>query len=437
MNSAKEVWGCVLNILSERLTSTAVGTWFSETEAVDIRDGRLVLYCASTFKRETLKARFTPVLKEVLSELYSGEMDILILEEGELESFLDGKKEDNTAQTKLTFSRFIIGNNNKFAHAAALGVAETLSTAYNPILIYGNSGLGKTHLLYAIYHAVKQKNPDLNVISIRGEGFTNELIEAIRTQSTAEFQAKYRSADLFLIDDVQFIAGKERTQEEFVHTFNALYEADCPIVMTADQPPREMLLLDERLRTRLEWGLLADIKPPDYETRIAIIKSKAMQLGLSPSEDVINLLAEKVTSNIRHIESAVKRLSAYRELLGNNIDKKAALRAIEDIIRSEIPTPELIIKETANFYNLSVDDIRGSGRTRDTALARQVSMYLIRTLTDLSFAEIGKEYKGKSGQGMDHSSVLNSVEKIKSMIKETPAFGNTLQNLQNNISERS
>ena len=440
MNSAKDVWARVLEILSEKLTSTAVDTWFSDTEAVEIREGRLVLHCASTFKRETIKTRFTPILKDALFELFSGDMDLLILEEGELESFLKDREAESASRAEghhnLTFSRFIVGSNNKFAHAAALGVAETLGTAYNPILIYGKSGLGKTHLLYAIYHAVKKKHPDMHIVHIKGEGFTNELIEAIRTQTTAEFQEKYRSAGLFLVDDVQFIAGKGKSQEEFVHTFNALYEAACPIVMTADEPPRSMLFLDERLRSRLEWGLLADIKAPDYETRIAIIKSKATQLGTILPEEGITLIAEKVTSSVRQIESVVKRISANHELLGGLITQEAILGAIEDIIRSEAPTPKIIIQETANFYKLSEDDIRGSGRTRDTALARQVSMYLIRNLTDLSLVEIGKEYKGKNEKGMDHSSVLSSIKKINAMIEEDPNFHNTLKNLQTNIIER-
>ena len=441
MNSAKDVWAHVLDVLSKKLTSTAVDTWFSDTEAVDIREGCLILHCPSAFKRETLKTRLNPVLKETLDELFSGEMGLIILEEGELESFLKGEGTESSSRAEghhnLTFSRFIVGNNNKFAHAAALGVAENLGTAYNPVIIYGKSGLGKTHLLYAIYHAVKKSHPNLNIVHIKGEGFTNELIESIRNQTTAQFNEKYRSADLFLVDDVQFIAGKEKSQEAFVHTFNTLYEAACPIVMTADQPPSQMPALDDRLISRLEWGLLADIKPPDYETRVAIVKSKAGQLGIIPPEDVIVLIAEKVTGSVRRIESAVKRLAANQELLGGSIDKEAALRAIEDIIRPEIPTPKIIIEEAASFYQLSPEDVRGSGRTRDTALARQVSMYLIRSLTDLSLSDIGKEYKGKSGKGMDHSSVLSSIDKIKSMIKDDPAFGNTLHNIQSNIVERN
>ena len=442
MNSAGVVWERVLSILSEKLTSIAVDTWFSDAEAVRIDEGRLVLYFPSTFKREVVETRFTPALKEVLFDLFSGEMDLLILGEGELDSFLsDGDKSccpRSECHNNLTFARFIVGSNNKFAHAAAVAVAEQLGSAYNPLFIYGSSGLGKTHLLYAICHAVRQKNADIDIVYIKGEEFTNELINAIQSGNTEEFRTKYRSADLFLVDDIQFIAGKEQTQEEFFHTFNALYESGCQIVLTSDRPPKEILLLEDRLKSRFEWGLLADIKPPDYETRIAIIKSKAMQLGLTPPQDVTTFLAQKITNNVRQLEGAVKKLTAYRDLLGSSVDQAAAFRAIEDILKSEfLPTPEVIIQETARYYRLTPEDLRGSGRTRDTALARQVSMYLIRQLTELSLVEIGKEYKGKSGRGMDHSSVLSSIEKIKNLVKDKPAFGDILRDIQNNITERS
>ncbi|MCL2367752.1 MAG: chromosomal replication initiator protein DnaA [Oscillospiraceae bacterium] len=442
MNGANDVWKHVLDILSGKLTTVAIDTWFDDTVAVALGDNRLVVHCPSNLKKEIIETRFLPHLQEALFELFSGEFDLLILGESELEPFLGTQASISRTlpedRDELTFERFIIGSNNKFAHAAAIAVAEKPGTAYNPLFIYGNSGLGKTHLLYAIRHAIKARLPDICAVYVKGDEFTNELINAIKTNRNEEFRMKYRSADLLLVDDIQFIAGKDQTQEEFFHTFNSLYESGCQIVLTSDRPPKDILLLEDRLQNRFEWGLLADIGPPDYETRMAIIRSKALQLGLSVPDAVAHRIAEQCTTNIRQLEGAVKKLTAYRELLGRNVDnEEAAMRAIQDMLKDTRPTPELIIQETARYYRLSVEDIRGSGRTRDTALARQVSMYLIRKLTDLSLVNIGKEYKGKSGSGMDHSSVLNSIQKIEELVKEKPEIHDTVRDIETNITDRN
>jgi len=442
MTSAQDVWGRVLEIVSDKLTSTAIDTWFSDTVAVEVGGGRLVIHCPSNFKKEVIETRFLQHLQEALYELFSGEFGLLILGEGELEPYF-GKQSENPQPLSeepgnLTFDRFVVGSNNKFAHAAAKAVAEKPAVAYNPLFIYGNSGLGKTHLLHAIRHAAKQL-ADLNIVYIKGDQFTNELIVAIQAGKTEEFRMKYRSAQFLLMDDVQFIAGRESTQEEFFHTFNTLYESGCQIVLTSDRPPRDILRLEDRLQSRFEWGLIADVGPPDYETRMAIIRNKALQLGLTLPDDIAHTIAEHFKSNIRQLEGSVKMLTAYGELLGAEIDnKEVALRTIQDMLHKEfLPTPEVIIQETARFYRLTADDIRGNGRTRDTALARQVSMYLIRKLTDLSLINIGKEYKGKSGSGMDHSSVLNSIQKIETLITEKAEFKDTIRDIQNNITERN
>jgi len=434
MNAASDVWARVLELSSGKLTQTAIDTWFSDIEAVELVDNCLVLRCPSNFKKEIIETRFLSPLKEALFELFSGEFDLLLLGE---EEELDPKPQKEECK-QLTFERFVVGSNNKFAHAAAIAVSEKPAAAYNPLFIYGHPGLGKTHLLHAIRHAAKQRDINSHVIYTTGEEFTNELIGAIQTQKNDAFRAKYRSADFLLVDDIQFIAGKGRTEEEFFHTFNTLYESGCQIVLTSDRPPKDILALEDRLQSRFEWGLLADIDPPDYETRMAIIRSKAQQLGLLLPNDLANSIAEHFTSNIRQIEGAVKKLTAYRELLGDPIkDKDSVMRVIKDMLKNDfLPTPEVIIQETARFYHLTEEDLRGSGRTRDTALARQVSMYLIRKLTDLSLVSIGKEYKGKSGRGMDHSSVLNSITKIEEMIKEKPEFESTIRDVHNNITER-
>ena len=443
MNSASDVLKRVLDILSGELTSTAIDTWFDDTRAIEFKNGRLVLCCPSVFKKEVIETKFLPYIKSALAEIFAGEVDLLLLKEDEVPAFLgrrngrDGSVFAEDRET-LTFDRFIVGSNNKFAHATARAVAETPAAAYNPLFIYGNSGLGKTHLLYAIRHAIKDQFPEMNIVYVKGDEFTNELIHAIKTNQNEAFRAKYRSADVLLVDDIQFIRGKDQTQEEFFHTFNALYESGCQIVLTSDRPPKEIDRLEDRLKSRFEWGITADVGPPDYETRTAIIQSKALELGVALPADVTTYIAESVTANIRQLEGAVKKLTAYRELLDADVDRDVANRAIKDILRDEfLPTPELIIQETARYFMLSTEDIRGRSRIKDTATARQVSMYLIRKLTDLSLADIGKEYKGKTGAGMDHTSVLNSTRKIETEIRENPAFRDIIQDIQTNITETS
>ncbi|MCL2564056.1 MAG: chromosomal replication initiator protein DnaA [Oscillospiraceae bacterium] len=443
MNSANDVLKRVLDILSGELTTTAIDTWFDDTTAVAFKDSRLVICCPSAFKREVIEAKFLTHLKNALTELFAGEVDLLILGEDEVAPFLgQGVRTCKAAPAEeresLTFDRFIVGSNNKFAHATARAVAEKPAVTYNPLFIYGNSGLGKTHLLYAIRHAIKEQFGEMNIVYVKGDGFTNELIHAIQSGKNEEFRMKYRSADVLLVDDIQFIRGKDQTQEEFFHTFNALYESGCQIVLTSDRPPKEIDRLEDRLKSRFEWGITADVGPPDYETRIAIIQSKALELGVTLPADVADYIAENITANIRQLEGAVKKLSAYQELLDANVDRDFANKAIQDILKSEfLPTPELIIQETARYFTLSTEDIRGRSRIRDTATARQVSMYLIRKLTDLSLADIGKEYQGKSGGGMDHTSVLNSIRKIEQEVKNNPAFRDTVQDIQTNITDTS
>ena len=265
----------------------------------------------------------------------------------------------------------------------AQAVAERPAQTYNPLFIYGESGLGKTHLLYAIAHKIHQNHPDYRIVYIKGDSFTNELIQAIREGRNPEFREKYRSADVFLMDDVQFIAGRESTQEEMFHTFNTLYEAGRQIVFTADRPPKEMLRLDDRLRTRFEWGLPVDIQPPDYETRVAIIKNKAIRRGMNLPDPVLQYIAENITSNVRQIEGTVNKILAFQELMGESVDVDTVTRAVRDMFKDKadfLPSPDIIIDEVSKFYNIDADALRGQGRTKDTALARQIAMYQILSL---------------------------------------------------------
>ena len=444
MNSATDVWSHLLDILSNKLTTTAIETWFSDTTAVEISESRLVLYCPSSFKKEVIETRFLTPIKEALYELFSGELDLLVLGDDEIGSFRSPREKKTRISPEeridLTFDRFVIGSNNKFAHAAAVAVSEKPAVAYNPLFIYGNSGLGKTHLLFAIAHAVRQQIDDMHIVYVKGEQFTNELIDAIQNNTTADFRLKYRAADMLLVDDIQFIAGRESTQEEFFHTFNDLHEANCQIVLTSDRPPKEILRLDERLKTRFEWGLLADIAPPDFETRTAIVKNKARQLALVIPDHLAHYIAENITLNVRQLEGTVKKLTAYRDLVNDTIDQGTVTRAIKDILKAQdnevLPTAEVIIQKTSSFYGLTTEDIRGRGRTRDTALARQVSMYLIRKLTGISLTDIGKEYDGKSGKGMDHTTVINSIRKVEELLKTSAEFSDTIRDLSNTITEQ-
>ncbi|SHH78882.1 chromosomal replication initiator protein [Sporobacter termitidis DSM 10068] len=436
MNSASDVWNKVLKILGSELTTTAITTWFDDCKAVEITDNRLVIYTPSNFKKDVIEGRFLGSLKNALREIFSGDFDVLVLGEGEFDSFKPkGASGHDPAEEEYTFERFVVGNSNKFAHAAAKAVAEGQIKNFNPLFIYGDSGLGKTHLLHAIRHAVSEKHPEYNIVYVKGDDFTNELIHAIQVGKNVEFREKYRVADLFLMDDIQFIAGKIQTQEEFFHTFNTLYEANRQIVFTSDRPPNEMMRLEDRLKTRFESGLLADIQPPDYETRMAIIKNKAQQLGLFLPDDVSNYIAENMTSNVRQIEGAVKKVMAYRDLMNDSITVSSVSKAIKDMFKEKTeftPTSDLIIDETAKYYSLTSDDLKGQRRTRNTALARQISMYLIRKLTNLSLKDIGDLYEGR-----DHTTVLSSIRRIESELKSSAPFNQTIKDITANINSRS
>ena len=407
MNSVNDVWQKVLNILSGQLTQTAMDTWFSDCTPAELDDCRLVLCTTTEFKQDILQKRFADRIKAALYDLFSQEFEVLVVTEDEL-SEMPHKGSDNPLpeMAGYTFDHFIVGNSNRFAHAAASAVAENPGKTYNPLFIYGNSGLGKTHLLLAIGNAIHERWPDKTIVYIKGDEFTNQLVRAIKSGTTEDFRNKYRSVDLFLVDDIQFIAGKQQTQNEFFHTFNSIYEAGNQIVITSDRPPLEMATLDDRLRTRFEWGLMADIQPPDLETRMAITRNKAAQLGLILSDEAVTYIAENITSNIRRLEGVIKKLTAYKEILNEVITIDSVKRAIRDVIIEGIytPTPEIIIRETARYFQLTEEDLRGQSRSKNTAMARQISMYLMRSLIDLTLNEIGGQYEGRN-----HATVLSSI----------------------------
>jgi chromosomal replication initiator protein len=346
-------------------------------------------------------------------------------------NFVDIEPIENSLNQKYTFEKFVVGSCNQFAHAAALAVAESPGKTYNPMYIYGGVGLGKTHLMHAAGHAIKERNRHLRVAYISAEKFMNELINAIRYDKTQTFREKYRSIDVLLMDDVQFMAGKERTQEEFFHTFNALHNDQKQIVITSDCPPREIPTLEERLHSRFEWGLIADIEPPDLETKVAILKRKADMDGVNLPDEIAFFIASKVKSNIRELEGSLVRLVAISSLRGIPISKMLAQDAMKNIIDSEQPenlTIERIARTVASHYKLTVEEIKSKNNSRQIAVPRQVAMYLCKRLTKHSFPEIGREFGGKH-----HTTVMHSVEKIDGAIKEDRNFHRIVSELIDNL----
>ena len=437
MDSLEEIWNQILDIIAKDITPTAYNTWFSDCTAVDLSDCKLVLHTSSDFKRGIIMNRFGDVIRGALYDLFSCDFELDVLAGDEILEYTrsHGKKQSPYPEMEgYTFDRFVVGPSNKFAHAASIAVANNPGKIYNPLFIYGNSGLGKTHLLLAIGEKILRDHPDFKIAYLKGDDFTNELIHSVRTGTSEEFRQKYRNMDLLLMDDIQFIAGKRSTQEEAFHTFNSVYEAGHQIVMTADRPPIEMAQLDDRLRTRIEGGLMADVQPPDIETRTAIILNKAAALGLVLPKEVVDYIAESITSNVRQIEGVVKRLTAYKEILNDTITISSVKRAIKDVTRvgTYIPTPEVIIEETARYYSLSPNDLRGQRRSKNTAMARQVSMYLMRNLTNLSLVDIGNQYEGRN-----HSTVLASIRKVEDMIRSDTEIAATVRDISSNINSRS
>ena len=434
MKSLSDLWDSILSRLSGELSDTTIKTWFDEISVVTMEDSALVLHCSNPFKKNTVEARFLPHIKAALKDIFSTDLEVKILSDEQLAAYhgvapdRPGNLFDSDA---FTFETYVVGPQNKLAYAAAKAVAEKPAEGFNPLFIYGESGLGKTHLLYAIAHLMRSRRPETRIVYIKGDDFTNELVSSIRENRNAEFREKYRQADILLVDDIQFIAGKKSTQEEFFHTFNSLYECGKQIILTSDRPPKEIKTLEDRLRTRFEWGLLVDVQPPDFETRMAIISRKADSLGLDLPEDVAAFIAGKLKDNVRQLEGVVKRLDAHANLTGAPITMLLAENAIQDIMTEQTPLPvtvDRIIDEVARTYGVTAEDIRGQRRSNQISTARQVAMYVVREITGMTQLEIGQEFGGR-----DHSTVVYALQQVTKAIQTDPRKKEVIEDIIKNI----
>ena len=455
LDDITELWNSVKESFSDTLTRETINLWFGNIrlEDYDSDTGKLTMTTDSEFKHDIITKKYLSTIEKQFSDLlgFGIKVDLKYRKKENTDTPEDPpaktpeepnegtippytKDPDNPlAKTpedpyggtrppfnfKYTFENFIVGSSNKFAHAACLAVAENPATNYNPLFIYGPSGIGKTHLLYAITNKVNENKPDVKIIFITGEDFTNQFIEAMAINKTQEFRNKYRQCDILLIDDIHFIAGKVSTQEEFFNTFNALYEDRKQIILTSDRPPREMKTLEERLKTRFEWGLLADIQPPDLELRIAIIKNKAEQIGITLSEEVLTFLAENLRSNVRQIEGAIKKLGAKYFVEGNDITIESAKACVADLLDGQIPTEVTVSKifgELYDRYGVTKEELTGLKRSKEIVNVRHIAVYLIRKNTDMSQNNIAKIFN------RDHTTVIASLEKVEKQMKTDSSY---------------
>ncbi len=456
------LWDAIFSAIRDTgvLSSTALDFWFGKIRIVCIEDNFLLLSAENDIKQNGILSKYSALLSDAVQSVlgFAPQIDIIVEKrdvplEGEgrvisplkmareMEAEAAARKETEAPRaaggerrlsynSEYTFENFIVGSSNQFAHAASLAVANNPASTYNPLFIYGPSGLGKTHLMYAITNKLIERTPDMNAIYINGEDFTIQLIESISRKTTAEFREKYRKADILLIDDIQFIAGKESTQEEFFHTFNALYRDKKQIILSSDRPPKEMVTLEERIRSRFEQGLIVDIQLPDYELRLAILKKKAESMNLTVSDEILSYIAEKLQSNIRQLEGIIKRISANHLLNGARIDM--------DLVRSLVPmfqqdnepvgeTAEKIIAAVAKRYNVKPEDILGTSRTKDIKDARNLSMYIIREVTDLSLTALGTMFQ------RDHSTVHSNIGAVEKQIKTDAALRTEISDIRREI----
>ena len=437
-----ELWERAKALLREELTEISYSTWIDQPlKPVYVADDKLALEVISEFNEKNIRARYMSLIVEAVSQAAGHEMNVDLLSVKERIAWQESQKKEESAplpgvnnfNPKSTFDTFVVGSSNRFAHAASLAVAEAPGMAYNPLFLYGGVGLGKTHLMHAIGHFIQDHFPNMRMLYLPSEMFTNELVSAIKNNKNVEFRNRFRNVDVLMLDDIQFIAGRDSTQEEFFHTFNALHTAGKQIIISSDKPPREIARLEERLRSRFEWGLIADIQKPDFDTRIAILRKKAENEGIEISDAMLELIAARVESNIRELEGSLTRVNAFAKLSRCEITEDVIAHALHDIAVVRDPkriTPDLIIDCVADYHSISSAVLRGNSRKKEIAQARHIAVYLTREMTGLSLPRIGDAF------GRDHSTIINSCDKVTKMLAEGGEIKAVIADLKKIISEK-
>lgn len=445
MQGFKNIWQNVVDELSKELSETAMNLWIKPIEPIKYESDCAVLVVESPFHRDIVMSKYRDVIRETFSRVVGFEIDINVLSADEYHHEKPKRTEEEnnqepvsrdsavavSLQKEYTFENFIVGDSNNHAYAACVAVANNPGTTYNPLFIYGNTGLGKTHLLHAIKNRILANNPSAKVLYIKSEDFINDFINMTQGGDRSEFKDKYRTLDVLLVDDIQFLAGKDSTQIEFFHTFNTLYENKKQIILTSDRPPRDIQVLDERLRSRFESGVTTDIYLPEYELKVAIIRQKAKLYNINLSEDVIDFIAQRIKNNIRQLEGVIKKLLAYKLISDTPISVPVAQSAIRDITNENEPIPvvvDKVITEVSREFNVSQDSIKSKSHKQEIAFARQIAMYILREITDMSLPEIGREFSGK-----DHSTVHYSIKKIEDMMEENNMLKIRIDEIISNI----
>lgn len=452
-SQVNDLWQQVLSVIRLKLSKPSFDTWMKSTKALIFNESQLVICAPNNFAREWLETRYIKQISSAVFDLFGNQVDVkIVIQEDnitvatagaiplpnaniEIQKAVQEEKFSHILNPRYTFDTFVIGTGNRFAHAASLAVAEAPAKAYNPLFIYGGVGLGKTHLMHAIGHYILEHNPACKVLYISSEKFTNEFINAIRDNRGESFRNKYRSIDILLIDDIQFLAGKEQTQEEFFHTFNALHEERKQIIISSDRPPKEIPTLEDRLRSRFEWGLTTDIQPPDLETRIAILRKKSKAENLDIPNEAMMYIASQINTNIRELEGALIRVVAYSSLVNEDISSHLAAEALKDIIPPNRPYVITILdiqKKISEFFGIRMEDFQAKKRTKAVAFPRQVAMYLSRELTDFSLPKIGESFGGR-----DHTTVIHAHKKITESLKIDQELYHMIHNITEKIKNQS
>ena len=429
-----ELWDKAKALMREELANVSYTTWIEQPlKPVYVVDDKLALEVISDFNEKTIRARYLPMITEAVSQAAGREMTIELMSVKERIEWQERqKKEDapamqgiNMFNPKSTFDTFVVGSSNRFAHAAALAVAEQPGMAYNPLFLYGGVGLGKTHLMHAIGHFIQDHFPNMRMLYLPSEMFTNELVAAIKNNKNVEFRNRFRNVDVLMLDDIQFIAGRDSTQEEFFHTFNALHSAGKQIIISSDKPPREIARLEERLRSRFEWGLIADIQKPDFDTRIAILRKKAENEGIEISDEMLELIAGRIESNIRELEGALNRVTAMASLSNQPVTKALAEQTLQDFFTTDVEIkPTDIISQVAKYFHLTFEDLVGKSRTKNVAVPRQIAMYLAREMTSMSLMDIGQVFGGR-----DHTTVMHACTRISDRMQQKQEIYNYVMEL--------